>query len=433
MREVLVLYPGPARFREEQVRAHRPVLDALGIRLVLANDVILPSDRELFADVLELPPAEHVRAGWKRLEGWLANRRVDAVFAQSESSLPLGALAAQALGLPGHAPRVAVLTLDKHACRVRLERAGVPQPAFALARTAADVRAFARQHGYPVVMKGVASALARLVTRVDDEQAVEDRVARLLAALPRSADVQRLVEFTEAGGLEPSCLPQAEFLVESFARGVPVETDGLVVGDSNRSFGVTEQVLSRSPEFYMEGYLHPAPRPLADLVAIERTSDAALRALGLGNSAYSIEMRLEDRVARIIEVNGRLGWDEGFGDLFAERIGAQPVFLALQLALGVPVSFESRAEVHAAVAYRSSYVDGVVTRLPDPDELAAAGDTHRARIGLAVELDERMYAPPHPEISPHLAWALATDPSSSRTAYERARAAVEALSIGVTV
>jgi hypothetical protein len=38
-----------------------------------------------------------------------------------------------------------------------------------------------------------------------------------------------------------------------------------------------------------------------------------------------------------------------------------------------------------------------------------------------------MYAPPHPDVTPHLAYALATDPMSSRAAYERARAAVDRL------
>ena len=43
-----------------------------------------------------------------------------------------------------------------------------------------------------------------------------------------------------------------------------------------------------------------------------------------------------------------------------------------------------------------------------------------------------MHAPPSPDVAPHLAWALATDPSSSRAAYARARSAVLALPVEQT-
>jgi hypothetical protein len=41
-----------------------------------------------------------------------------------------------------------------------------------------------------------------------------------------------------------------------------------------------------------------------------------------------------------------------------------------------------------------------------------------------VHADEQTFAPPHPDATPHLGWVLATHPSSSRAAYDRARVSV---------
>lgn len=424
MATVLVLYPGSVSFRQEQMARHRPMLRQLGIRTVLADDFVQDSDREMFDDVVELPPCDHVVEGWRVLEDWLARHAVDAVLSQSEPAILLGALAARKAGRPGIRPESALLCVSKYLCRVELARAGVPQPAFALARGADEVRTFAAEHGFPVVLKATASALGRLVTWVRTAAEVDGAVERLRAGLLDSTDVRRLAEFAAASGTDLGYDPRSEFLVEAFARGDPVETDGIVAGREPRTFGVTGQVLTKPPLFFVEGYLLPADRPASEIDAIERVSDAALLALGVTDTGYSIEMRVEGGRPRVIEVNGRLGWDEGFGELFEVVTGFQPAFLCLQVALGANPEFRRRTDVRCAVAYRSSYSDGIVRGVPSEEDLEAIRHTV-AGAGLAVEEGERTFAPPHPDSTPHLGWALATDPSSSRSAYDRARIAVD--------
>jgi biotin carboxylase len=426
MPTVLVLYPGSVSFRQEQVARHRPLLDQLGIRLVLGDDFVQDSDREVFDDVVELPPCDRVVEGWSVLEHWLGSHAVDAVLAQSEPAILLGALAARKAGRPGLDPRAALLCVSKYLCRRELARAGVPQPAFRLARTARDVRDFARDAGFPVVLKATASSLGRLVTLVRSEEELEPAVERLRAALPASTDVLRLSEFAAAAGVDLGYDPRSEFLAEAFCHGDPVETDGVLAGREPMTFGVTEQVLTKPPIFFLEGYLLPADRPAEELREIERVSDAALAALGVADTGYSIEMRVRAGCADVIEVNGRLGWDEGFGDLFEVVTGFQPAFLCLQIALGVRPGFARRPDVACALAYQTTYRDGIVRGVPSPEELLAV-EAEGLRAGLAVDADERVFSPPHPDVTPHLAYVLATDPASSRAAYARARAAVDRL------
>ena len=426
MTNILVLYPGTQTFRQAQVAQHRPVIEALGIRLVLADDAVDASDMEHFADAIELPPPEHVGEALSRVRRWLASHEAHGVLGQSESSLLLGSLVARDVGVPCISPGAALLTTSKHLCRVALEDARVPQPRFALCTCVSDVRRFAHDHGYPVVLKGVASALSRLVTLVRDDAAVDDAVARLRAGLSTSVDIGRLVDFGAAARIDLGCDPREQFLVESFAGGAPVETDGVVAGSDIRTFGVVEQVLTPPPLFHFEGYLLPSDRPGSD--EVERVSDAALRALGVTDTGFSNEMRLDGGAASVIEVNGRLGWDEGFGELFETVIGAQPALLALQVALGRSPVLARRPGVRAAVAYACCYADRVVERAPGAGEIARVEREHGVRCALAVRAGERMFAPPHPDISPHLAYALASDATSSQAAYARARAAVDELS-----
>jgi len=435
MATVLVLYPGAVGFRQEQMARHERILAELGIRLVLGDDFPQETDREFFDDIVELPPCDRVVEGWRVLERWLATHPVDGVLAQSEPAILLGALAAEKIGRPGIRPRSALLCVSKYLCRLELDRARVPQPRFALAHDARDVRRLAEDTGYPVVLKATASALGRLVTLVDAPSRVDAAVDRMRAQLPISTDVLRLSEYGRAAGIDLGYDPFRGFLAESFAPGEPVETDGIVVGAQSRTFGVTEQVLTKPPFFFVEGYLLPADRPRAEIDAIESVSDSALAALGVGDTGTSVEMRVEHgrpAAPLVIEVNGRLGWDEGFGDLFETITGFQPAFLCLQVALGAPVRFERRDDIRCAIAYQSTYEDGRILNLPTPGELAEVA-RGGVRVGLAVHAGERTYAPPHPDTTPHLAWALATDPDSSRKAFRSAREAVQRLRFGIEI
>lgn len=430
MPTVLALYPGAVSFRVQQVRRYRSILRDLGVRLVLADDYLTDDDREVFDELVPMPPCDRIEEGRLVLDRRFARGGLDAVLAQSESALLLGSLVTQKLGLRGIRPEAALLTVSKALCRRALERAGVSQPRFAIARSAANVHEFASEVDWPVVIKGTASALGRLVTLVRSPVEVEGAVGRTLAALPAATDIVRLSSFARSAGVDLGYDPSREFLVEAFAHGTPVETDGIVFGSEPISFGVTEQVLSKPPLFFMEGYLLPADRSPAEIDEIERVSDAALAALGVGDTGYSIEMRLHEGRASVIEVNGRLGWDAGFGDLFEVVTGSQPAFLCLQASLGIRPRIERRADVRCAVAYRSSYEDGIVASLPSQAQLAEI-EREGVKAGPAVHVGERLHAPPHADTAPHLGWALAQHPTSSRAAYERARAAVDRLRFGI--
>jgi hypothetical protein len=98
----------------------------------------------------------------------------------------------------------------------------------------------------------------------------------------------------------------------------------------------------------------------------------------------------------------------------------------LDMALGSTPRIERRGDVHCALAYVSCYEDMTVVRVPDASALATLASDD-VDVGLATYAGARMHAPPHPDVAPHLAYALAVHPTSSRAAFARARDVVRRL------
>ncbi|TAH38164.1 MAG: ATP-grasp domain-containing protein [Planctomycetota bacterium] len=427
MRTVLVLYPGAAGMQRAQVERHQAWLLEHDLRLALAEHVPNPADAEVYAGgIVELPPPERLAEAMPVLERWCARHAVDAVLAQSEAGFLAGALLIARLGVPGPSRDAAHHCTNKYLCRSALHAAGVAVPRFRLAASAREVAAFAADAGYPVVLKAVASTMARLVTVVHDPGAVASAVASMLERLEHAPDVRRLRDFARLAALDLGCDPTRQFLVESFSRGQAVEMDGLMLDGSARFYGLMEQVLSRPPLFYIESYLLPADLGVAEHQSVAAACTGALAALGLRDSGFSIEMRRGERRAEIIEVNGRLGQDEAFGDLFQAVCGGDPALHALELALGGRPQVHAGNGVRAALAYRCHYADATVTHAPTRAELEAL-EVQGLRAGVIAAPGTRTHAPGHPDAYPHLAWVLAADAHSSCAAHARAARAAAGL------
>jgi hypothetical protein len=371
-------------------------------RLVLAAEAPTEEDRASYDACVVLPPPWDVEGNLAAL----ASVRADRVVCQSEWGLILGALHCERHALPGPGVQAAFLCTNKYLCRERLREVGVQQPRYALVGSADEVRR--ADLGYPLVLKAVASTLGRLVRRVDHDEDLEEAVAAMLRALPDAPDVRRCVAFAEATGLDMGCDAFTQFLAESYADGPPRETDGLFLGDVPHVFGVTEQRISDTNTVYMEGYLFPSRDP-------DGLVDASLRALeavGLRDSGFSIEFHGRE----LIEVNGRFGEDAGFPELFAAGLGEPPILTHMRGAAPA-----ARPNGGHAVAYRNHYRPGTVRSVG-----TAAG------VVPVVEAGEEIVGEPGtPDFYPHLAWSLASHPTSAASAYVEARRRVDAFAVDV--
>jgi hypothetical protein len=387
MRTFLFLFTEPPT-RDALARSRPPG------RMILATDQVTAEDRRVFDECIELPPPVDMEETLRSLSAI----RADEIVSQTEDGLLPGALLAARRGMRGPRLGGALLTANKWLSRLALARAGVRVPRFALASTAADVRRFA-DGAFPVVLKPIACTMGRLVTIVGSDIDVGTLVEELRARLQSARDVLRCAAFARLAGLDMGCDPTKQFLVEEFAAGAAIEVDGLVRRGAIECFPAIEQVIARDRPLCFDGYLGPVHVPAA--VASARS---AVAALDLVDAGFSVELRDDT----IIEVNGRLGEDTAFPELFRRLTGVYPILRWIDPGR----SCRPAAGCHA-VAYQNRYEPGVVRSVHPADGATAA-----------VCAGTPMHASDHPDFCPHLAWAVARDPVDARRAYAIARARV---------
>lgn len=427
---LLVLYPTigtlSAEIRNYLTRQRR----AQGLRVFLADESVDVPDNDIFDEVIEMPPSEYVKEAYDLLRHFCGRHKLDAIYMQSEAALPVGSLLAREFGLPGPSVESVHLCLNKYLSRERLSDCDILTPQFALGQSIADVYQSAGKFGYPLVLKATSSAHSRLVTLVQSSDEVESAVLSLQSGLTKSQEIARLSSFADLAHLELGCSPTRQFLIESFVGGDAVESDGIIGGEAPMTFGITQQIPSKTPPFYIEGYLFPAEYSEDKLDQLQQLSDQVITSVGLNQTGFSVEMRTTADCSYVIEVNGRLGRDDGLGEMFEACTGFLPLQQAFDLALGKHLECVPADRSCAAIAYQCYYGHGVVEQLPDRNDirlLNGKGMTY----GTMCQLGTRMYQPPHPDVYPHLVWVLATHPTSSRAAYATARAAADQLSISV--
>ncbi|MFC1953284.1 acetyl-CoA carboxylase biotin carboxylase subunit family protein [Chloroflexota bacterium] len=426
----LIIYPVQWTFCDTTRTFLAKLRKERGLQIVLADDSPVTSENDIFDDFIKIPSSEHVQDTYETLSNWCDKHSVKGIYMQSEAALPVGSLLARELELPGPSVEAVHLCINKYLSRKRLSQYGVPTPQFTIGENASDVYKYVSEFGYPLVLKAVASAHSKLVTPVYSKEGVEPAVQYLKASLIKSREIIRLSNFARLAGLEPGCSLKRQFLIESFVEGDSLETDGIIVEGEPITFGITEQIPSKDTPFFIEGYLCPADHPVTKLQEIRRLSDLSLAATGLHSSGFSIEMRVKADQTYIIEVNGRLGSDDGFGELYETYTGNLPALQALKLSLGLPLESASDEDVCVAVAYRSYYDDGIIDKLPE--ELISPNlDYGDITCGTMCKEGTRLYKPPHPDAYPHLAWVKTTHPETSRDAYLSARMVADKLDISV--
>ncbi|MGZ3472913.1 MAG: ATP-grasp domain-containing protein [Polyangiales bacterium] len=208
----------------------------------------------------------------------------------SEVSLKATASVAERLGLPFHAdPETIRRCQDKDAMRAAYLAGDVPVPPFRGCETLEEARSFAREHGYPLVVKPSRGWGQRGVARVDDETELD---AAFEAARAHSA----------SAGL-------AMVVVEAFLEGLEYSVNGWIEDGQLVSYCVTERltVPGKKPLGVMVAELYPSGLSPADEARVVEAARAGAKALGhLRGPCYS-QVVLGPRGCFLFETAARMG------------------------------------------------------------------------------------------------------------------------------
>jgi hypothetical protein len=190
------------------------------------------------------------------------------------------------LGIPGMDVVTAGNFRDKAQMKTVLRAAGVPCARHRLVSSATDADDFARQVGFPLVVKPPAGAGAKSTFRLDDS----NDLGAWLNVAPPAPDRQVLME---------------EFLTGQEGSYDSVMVDGQVVWDSVSDYLPTPLEVLRNP--WMQWVVR-LPRDIGgpEYAGIRQVAPTALRALGLRSGLTHMEwFRRPDGTVAVSEVGAR--------------------------------------------------------------------------------------------------------------------------------
>jgi biotin carboxylase len=285
-----------------QTRAFEQAAAALGIELLYATDRCHLLD-DPWRD-RAIPVRFHEPAASLDLIAAAAREQPFAgVLAVGDRPTVLAALAAERLGLPGHAPDAAAASGNKRATRDRFAASGLLTP-WHLALPA-DVDAAGQvppEVRFPCVLKPLGLSGSRGVIRADSAPEF-DAARRRIAALLRRPDVRAARRGTEGAQGEEV---DARILVEGFVAGREVAVEGVLTHGRLQVFAIFDKPDPLDGPFFEETiYVTPSALSGLSQVTVLRTVEAAATALGLWHGPVHAECRINADGIVMLEIAPR--------------------------------------------------------------------------------------------------------------------------------
>jgi len=217
-------------FMDTTLRFARAVAAEQGVRCSLVTQepaYKVPDDlrRALagFCQIDDALDARHILHGVRALQA--RHGAADRVFGALEHIQVQLAEVREALGLPGLSVDSAKGFRDKARMKDILRRAGVPCARHREARSSGDAWAFAREVGYPLVIKPLAGAGSKTTFRVDDDRQLADALLQTRPSDHHPAIVEEFVTGAEHS-FEVVCV-RGEPVWHSLTRYLPNPLDAV--------------------------------------------------------------------------------------------------------------------------------------------------------------------------------------------------------------
>jgi len=395
--------------RSYRLEAFRVAAEKLGVEVTTGLD--LPEAlTEQWPGALPLNFADIGEAARKIAE-YAQHNPLSAILSVDDSGSLVAAAASNLLGLPHNDPAAAVAARDKAVMRRMLGAGGVAVPWFREYTTADDPAVVSAEAPYPCVVKPVNLNGSRGVMRANNP-------SQLISA------IERLTRLITADNPDPR-----PYLVEEYLPGVEVALEGML----NRG-ALTVLALFDKPDplegpFFEETiYVTSSRLPVGIQTAIEATTAAAARALGLVSGPIHAELRINEGGVWIIEIAGR-----SIGGLCSQvlRFGVDASLeeLIVRQAAGLSLGDTTRSDWAAGVMMIPIPEAGLLREIIGVDEAAAIPLIE------SVEITARLNYPlvPLPEGDSYLGFIFARGEtpeaveSALRQAHERLKFRIDTL------
>lgn len=201
----------------------------------------------------------------------------------SDVAVPSVGYVCDRLGLPGVSLAVAQSMSTKHRFREAQKRAGLPHPAFLIARSPDDLASLERDLNFPVVFKPVDSSGSRGVRVLD--HASPDDVASTFA-------------------FSKSFSASSTVCVEEFVGDREVGGDGILFDGKLAFLAITEKHLDG---FVVTGHSLPSTLPREDQDRIRKALEECCRAVGYARGPLNFDVKVGPERVVVLEMSARNG------------------------------------------------------------------------------------------------------------------------------
>lgn len=243
---------------------------------------------------------------------------------------------AAALGLPqGFSSNVAA-ERRKHLVREAIDRAGLPNPRFGIARSWPEAVSVATAIGYPLILKPSDLASSAFVRLVRDDNELRGAFDALAGFTRNFRDQTR----------EPL------WLLEEYMDGDEVSVEAVTFAGETTILGITDKSVTGFPHFIEDGHMFPADLDEARAGETMGLVRDVLSAVGHDHGISHTEVKLTAAGPRIVEINPRPG-----GNYIAELVervtGVDLLTVQIDLALGrrPDLTRHHRRAVSAAIRF----------------------------------------------------------------------------------
>jgi argininosuccinate lyase len=295
----------------------------------------------------------------------LRHYRFDGVITVCDYYIEIVREVAQALKLPCPFPEEVTTVRNKHLMRQALDRAGLPNPDYRLARSRADVEAAAASLGYPLVMKPVDLASSAFVSLIKNSEELQDAY-RALEAFP--------LNFRD----QPR---DCTYLLEAYMEGEEVSVESISFNGETAILGVTDKSVTGTPFFIENGHMFPAKLSEETRAEVIRFVQSALKAAGYDHGIAHTEVKLTAEGPRIVEINPRTAGNY-IVELIERVTGIDMLQAFVELSLGrrPAVATRNHGIASAAVMFLVPPQGGTVARIEGVQSLESDTRIVRCKI-----------------------------------------------------
>lgn len=272
----------------------------------------------------------------------------------SDWPVAVAARVAERLALPHPlSPQTAVLATSKLRQRERFAAAGVPQPAYAICRSAAEGLEAAAAIGFPCVVKAPDRQGQKGMTLV---RAPEELAAAVEQAIGASRSGSCLIEELVAG---------------------PEVTVNAFVGSRFTPLTVTDREVAEPPAFGV-ALAHIWPSPHAEAAA--EVASRATAALGIENGPVYVQLRIGPAGPQVVELAARVGGGHD-AELCKAALGVDLNALTIAAAFGEELPpIEPEPQVGGACVRFLVAPAGILRSVEGVDEAASVEGVEWVRV-----------------------------------------------------